>query len=81
MISVFKAKLAQLEKNPPAESRKKIGAKSSNSKLKGAPLDGTKDHKRKFVVHDLGSNDNGFLDAVVQSVKWSAGINLMVESY
>ncbi|CAM9201664.1 unnamed protein product [Laminaria digitata] len=33
----------------------------------------------KFVVHDLGSNDNRFLETVVQSVKLS--INLRVETY
>lgn len=40
-----------------------------------------KERGAKFLVHDLGSNDNSFLDTVVQSVKGSAGINLRVEGY
>lgn len=35
----------------------------------------------KFVVHELGSDDNRFLDTVVDSIKFSAGINLRAEGY
>lgn len=48
----------------------------------------TRDNKNKstdgpkFVVHDLGSNDNTFVPTVVESVKGSAsGINLRMEKY
>ncbi|CAM9102277.1 unnamed protein product [Ectocarpus fasciculatus] len=37
--------------------------------------------KPKFMVHDLGCQDHRFLDAVVESVKKSAGINLRIEGY
>lgn len=46
--------------------------------LRGSSLD----TEPKFVVHDLGSNNNQFLDAVVESVKVSVGaINLRCEAY
>lgn len=35
----------------------------------------------RFIVHDLGNDDNRFLDVVVESVKVSAGINLRIEVY
>lgn len=36
----------------------------------------------KFVVHNLGSDDNTFVDTVVESVKGSAGdLNLRMEQY
>lgn len=39
------------------------------------------DFTPKFVVHNLGSNDNRFVDTVVGSVIGSAGINLRMEKY
>lgn len=45
-------------------------------------LRGTNNTEPKFLVHDLGSNNNRFLDTVVESVKVSAAaINLRVEAY
>lgn len=53
-----------------------------NRKGKKRPaLRGTTNTDPKFIVHNLGSNNNRFLEAVIQSVKVSAGINLRVETY
>lgn len=45
-------------------------------------LRGTNNTEPQFVIHDLESNNNRFLEVVVDSVKVSAaGINLQVEVY
>lgn len=40
-----------------------------------------KNNRPKFVVHNLGSDDNSFVDTVVESVVGSASINLRMEKY
>lgn len=37
--------------------------------------------KREITSHDLGSNDNGFLEVVVDSVKTSIRIKQQFEDY
>ena len=65
MIGTLQNQLSALcEKKSPASGRAGCGTGNTDP---------------KFVVHDLGSNDNRFLEAVVQSVKLS--INLRVETY
>lgn len=42
---------------------------------------GTKNLEPKFVQHDLGADDNRFLDTVVESVRTSVGLRLSIEHY
>lgn len=42
---------------------------------------GTDNLEPKFVEHDLGANDNRFLDTVVESVRISVGLPLSIEHY
>lgn len=65
MINVFRNKLVDYQ----------------NARTRRPPLRGTSNVEPKFVVHDLGDNDARFLEAVVDSVRVSAGINLRVEAY
>ena len=65
MISVLQNQLSTLCKENSRKSRRARGARGNT--------------EPKFVVHDLGSNDNRFLETVVKSVKLS--INLRVETY
>ncbi|CAM9127088.1 unnamed protein product [Scytosiphon promiscuus] len=51
---------------------------ASNNEKK---LSKREDSAPKFVVHNLGSDDNSFVDTVVGSVIVSAGINLRMEKY
>lgn len=57
------------------------GFTENRKHMKRPALRGTTNTDPKFVIHDLGSNNNRFLEAVVKSVKVSAGINLRVEDY
>lgn len=68
MISVVQSKLQNI-------------CKSEKKNKRSPTLQGTTNTKPKFKVHKLGSNDNHFLEAVVNSVIISAGINLQVETY
>lgn len=65
MISVFENEV------------KKIHADSANKRR--PVVRGVRNTEPKFDVHDLGSDDNRFLEAVVKSVKVS--INLRFEDY
>ena len=68
MISVLQNKVA--------------GYKEGRQHARRSALRGSQNTEPKFVVHDLGSNNNRFLEAVVESVKVSVGsINLRVEVY
>ena len=61
---------------------KVAGYKEGRQHSRRPALRGSQNTEPKFVVHDLGSNNNRFLDAVVESVKVSVGtINLRVEAY
>lgn len=68
MISVLESNVVTFTEDP--------------SHARRTALSGTHNTQPKFVVHDLGSNDNRFLEAVVNSVKVSVRtINLRVEAY
>lgn len=75
MVQVFEENVSarSINRKSKGRGRKKEGTAADES-AEGNKLP-------KFVVHDLGSNDNRFLDAVVKSVKVSAGMNLRLEGY
>ena len=68
MINTLEDQLSVLCKN----NSKKSGRDRPGKKEKGQP-------DPQIVVHNLGSNDNRFLETVVKSLKLS--INLRVETY
>ncbi|CBJ25694.1 ATP-binding region, ATPase-like [Ectocarpus siliculosus] len=67
MVDIFQSSVRQM-----AVKHERKSSPSPNSSNTNRP---------KFVVHNLGSDDNSFVDTVVESVVGSTGINLRMEKY
>lgn len=86
MISVLQntvMTLAQQRRRGGSSRRRKQHPRSVPGGGRGGTGGGKDTEPPKFVTHDLGSNDNRFLDTVVESVKDSVenALNLRVERY
>lgn len=70
MVDIFQSTVLEMAES---ENKKGSSGRSGGIRAAGSP---------KFVVHNLGSNDNTFVDTVVESVKGSADrLNLRMEQY